>query len=173
MYINIKSLWCTHETNRILYVNYMSIKNYLISIPMAYPVMNHSVCFAVLFRSNVLSITRLNYIVQWKYKHKCVIGITIDHFIGEIILNNLEPLFHQRAHLLYLLLLPPLLEWNKACMCTGLMDRLTHTWASCHSEVILTEKSRLSLNQKRKLHRRKSYPRRNWKNKFTPGINSA
>ncbi|XDC53946.1 hypothetical protein R6Z07M_005128 [Ovis aries] len=31
----------------------------------------------------------------------------------------------------------------------------------CHNEMILTEKNRLFLNQKRMLHRRKRYPRRN------------
>lgn len=98
--------------------NSVYVLNYLISIPMAYPGIKHSVCFAVSFKSNVLSITRSNYIVRWKYEHTHVIGITIDHFTGKITLNNSESPFHQWTHLLHWLLMPPLLEWNKACMYT-------------------------------------------------------
>lgn len=98
--------------------NSINVLDYLISVRMTYPVINHSVCFVVSFRSNVLNITRLNYIVQWKYEYKHVISITTDHFTGKITLNNSESPFYQTAYFLHLLLLSLLLEWNKMCMCT-------------------------------------------------------
>ena len=73
---------------------------------MVYPVIKHSVCFAVSLKSNILSITRPSYIVWWKYEHTHVIDITIDHFIGKTTLNNSESPFHQWGHLLNLLLMP-------------------------------------------------------------------
>ena len=40
----------------------------------------------------------------------------------------------------------------------------------CHTETILLEKSRLFSHQKKRLHRRKRYPRRNGR---WPGVNAA
>ena len=42
---------------------------------MVYPVIKHSVCFAVSLKSNILSITRPSYIVWWKYEHTHVIEV--------------------------------------------------------------------------------------------------
>lgn len=86
--------------------NSMNVLNCLISIPMTYPVIHHSVIFAVSFGSNVLSITKPNYIVRWKSEHKHVIGITIDHSIGKITLNSSESSSHQKVYLLHVIAAP-------------------------------------------------------------------
>lgn len=103
------SCWSTNFVLQILFWcperqwgwNSMNVLNDLISILMTSPVINHSVSFALSFRSCVLTITMPNYTVRWKYEHKHVIGITIDHFTGKITLSSSVSPCHQKAHLLH------------------------------------------------------------------------
>ena len=70
-------------------------------------------------------------------------------------------------------------RWTKLPRCgpefTEHMAGSTRTWALPATwRWSSLRKSRLFLNQRRKLHRRKRYPRRNWRNKtYGSGVNSA